>query len=200
MQPALTLRYVPEADDLLELLIHAPARRRVRRRALGQAVAVLLILWGSLVALAALEPPWQWWIPVLVLATVLVQHVGRAFAASSRRRLRRRSRALWRRSPRMQLAQEAEIVPEALTIRAEGQTATYSWSQFGSCTESDRQFVLLDRTGRPWIALPKRGLSDTALVPVCRDLLTQYLAGPSPSPPPAPSATAPTDDRPPANG
>lgn len=182
MQPTLTLRYVPEADDLLELMTHAPVRRRLRRRALGQAVAVLVILWGLLVLLAVAGLAWQWWIPALLLAAVLVRYVVTAFAVTTRRSLRRRARAVWRHSPRTQLAHETEIGPEALTIRIEGQTTAYAWSHFGSFTESGRQFVLLDRTGRASVIVPKRGLTDAALGPVCRDLLTRYIAGPSTAP------------------
>lgn len=182
MQPTLTLRYVPEADDLLELLARSAMRRRVRRRALGQAVAVLVILWGLLVLLAAADPARQWWIFALVLAVVLVHYVGRTFAVTSRRSLGRRAQASRRRSPGMWLPHEAEIAPEALTIRTAGRTTAYAWSQFGSFTESDRQFVLLDRTGRPAAVLPRRGLSGAELVPVCRDLLTRYIAGPSATP------------------
>ncbi|MEV5959956.1 YcxB family protein [Streptomyces sp. NPDC051987] len=179
MQPTLTLRYVPEADDLLELLARAPVRRRARRRALGQAVAVLVILWGLLVWLAATGRPWQWWVPaLLLLAVVLVHFVLRALAVTTRRSLRRRALAARRRSPVLRLPHEAEIAPEALTIRREGLTTAYAWSQFGAFTEYDRQFVLLDRAGRPSAVLPKRGLSGADLVPVCRDLLTAYIAAP----------------------
>ncbi|WP_217553631.1 YcxB family protein [Streptomyces sp. GbtcB6] len=187
MQPTLTLRYVPEADDILELMTRVVVRRRLRRRALGQAVVVLVTLWGLLVLLAVAAPAWQWWIPALLLAVVLVRYVVREFAVTTRWSLRRRARAIGRRSPRTRLAHEMEIGPDALTIRVEGQTTAYAWSHFGSFTESDRQFVLLDRTGRASEIVPKRGLSDAALVPVCRDLLTQYLE--DPTAPPAPSAS-----------
>ncbi|MEU9339624.1 YcxB family protein [Streptomyces sp. NPDC048278] len=183
MQPTLTLRYVPETDDLVELLmIHAPALRRVRRRVLGQAVAVLVILWAMVLWLAATGRAWQWWIPVLLLAVVLVNDVVRAFARTTRWSLRRKARAAPRRSPRMRLPHEAEIAPEALTIRSEGRTIAFAWSQFGSFTESDRQFVLLDQRGRATALLPKRGLSGTELVPVCRDLLTGYITDASARP------------------
>ncbi|MGW7543756.1 hypothetical protein ACWGKQ_21970 [Streptomyces sp. NPDC054770] len=181
MQPTLTLRYVPEADDLLEVLTRAPVLRRLRGRALGQAVVVLVALWSLVVLLAVAGPAWQWWIPALVLAMVLVRFVVRSFAVTSRQSLRRRARAIRRRSPRMRLAHETEIGPDALTISMEGRTVVHAWSQFGSFTESDRQFVLLDPAGHATVLLPKRGLSDPALAPVCRDLLTRYIAGTSAS-------------------
>ncbi|MFJ9562287.1 YcxB family protein [Streptomyces fuscichromogenes] len=197
MQPTLTLRYVHEADDLLELLTQIVGRKRLRRRALGQAVVVVVTLWGLLVVLAVAGPDRQWWIPAALLALVLVGRVVRALVVTSRWSLRRRARAIWRRAPSRRLPRETEIGPDALTVSVEGTTTSYDWSHFGSFTESDRQFILLDRTDRPSVMIPKRALSDAALVQVCRDLLTQYLADASDSPdspsePPSPSA--PPDD------
>ncbi|MET8957555.1 hypothetical protein ACWEO4_45985 [Streptomyces sp. NPDC004393] len=79
-----------------------------------------------------------------------------------------------------------------MTLRTEGLSCAHAWSQFGKFQESSQQFVLLDRSGKPSVVVPKRGLSDTKLVPVCRALLTEYLAGASASI----SATAPTDNSP----
>ncbi|GGN09944.1 YcxB family protein [Streptomyces fuscichromogenes] len=190
MRPTLTLRYVPEVDDLLELLARTPAVRRVRRQVLGQASIVLVTLWSLAVLLALARPAWPWWIAALLLAMVLVRVFYRSFTIASRQTLRRRAREIRRRSPRMQLAHEVEIGPDSLTISTEGRTVVHSWSQFGSFTESGRQFVLPDLTGSPSVILPKRGLSDAALVPVCRDLLTRYLADAS-----APSSESPDNHR-----
>ena len=70
---------------------------------------------------------------------------------------------------------EEEIAPEALTLRTDEVTQTFAWSGFSGFVESDRQFVLLDRSAEPSVVLPKRGLADPSLVPACRRLLTEHL-------------------------
>ncbi|WP_405879316.1 hypothetical protein OG762_12065 [Streptomyces sp. NBC_01136] len=191
MQQTLTLRYVPEIDDLLELLAGSPERRRLRNQAVRNAVAILLLL-CLVVWVGTVEPTSDTLLPALFLAVLFGNYALRAVAFSSRWGLRRKARAIWQRSPKLQQGHEEEIGPEALTLRTEGLSCTHAWSQFGEFRESSRQFVLLDRSGKPSVVVPKRGLSDTALVPVCRTLLTEYLAGASPSG----SATAPTDGPP----
>ncbi|MGW7410085.1 YcxB family protein [Streptomyces sp. NPDC054833] len=152
----------------------------------------LLLLLCFVVWLGTVEPTWDTLLPALFLAVSFGNYALRAFAFSSRWGLRRKARAIWQRSPKLQQAHEEEIGPEALTLRTEGLSCAHAWSQFGKFRETSRQFVLLDRSGKPSVVVPKRGLSDTKLVPVCRALLTEYLAGASA----APSVTAPTDGSP----
>ncbi|MFJ5306819.1 YcxB family protein [Streptomyces sp. NPDC088350] len=201
MQQTLTLRYIPEADDLFDVVASSVAWRRLRNRAVRNAGASLLLLWGCLLWLAAVKPTWQTLLPALFFVTVFavafVNYVLKAFVFSFRWGLRRKARAHWRRSPTMRQTHHGEIGPHNLTLRVEGRTSIYDWSHFGGFRESDRQFVLLDRSGKASVAVPKRAFSDMALVPVCRTLLTQYLADSSPTPPAATSADdppAPTDE------
>lgn len=85
----------------------------------------------------------------------------------------------------MRRTHEEEVAPEALTLRTDEITQTFAWSAFGGFVESDRQFVLLDHSGEPSVALPKRGLADPSLVPACRRLLTEHLTA---ARPPGPAA------------
>ncbi|MEW2576711.1 hypothetical protein [Streptomyces syringium] len=180
MQQTLTLRYVPEIDDLVELLAGCPERRRLRKRAIRSAVAILLLL-SFVVWVGTVEPTSDISLPVLFLAVAFGHYALRAFAFSFRWGLRRQARAIWQGSSELQQVHEEEIGPEALTLRTKGLSCTHAWSQFGEFRESSRQFVLLDHSGEPSVVVPKRGLSGTILVPVCRTLLTEYLAGASPS-------------------
>lgn len=189
MQQRLTLSYVPEADDLLELLADSPERRQLRNRAVRNALTVLLLL-CIMVWVGAVEPTRDTFLPALFLTVAFGYYAVRAVAFSTRRGLHRKARAAWLRSPALQQAHEEEIGPEGLTLRTDGVSATHAWSRFSRFRESSRQFVLLDHSGKPSLVVPKRGVSDTALIPVCRALLTKYLAGAS-----APNAAvAPADD------
>ena len=180
----LTLRYVPELDDLVELLAMAPELRRLRRRAVRNAVISLVPLCGVLWVGVAERTPGA--LPVLLICAVISAHyLLRARALGSRRRLRRRAREVWDRSPTLRRAHEEEVAPEALTLRTDEITQTFAWSRFSGFVESDRQFVLMDRSGEPAVALPKRGLAEPSLVPVCRRLLTEHLAAARPSGPAA---------------
>ncbi|MBK3576630.1 YcxB family protein [Streptomyces sp. MBT65] len=192
-QRTLTLRYVPEIDDLMDMLSYfSPARRRVRRHAMFQAILTLTVVWALLVLLATAAPTRPAAFLALVLASGFVIYTLRTFVRSTSWDLRRRARKFWHRSPTPRQTHEAEIGPYALTSRADGRTSSYAWSIFSELRESDRQFVLLDHEGKPSATLPKRGLSDAALVPVCRALLTEHLAGT----PLADSAAASTDGPP----
>jgi len=191
MRRTLTLNYVPEADDVFELLADSPGRRRRRNRAVRNAITVLLLLCCVLWA-GTVEPTTDTLLPSLFLAVLLGKYTRTALVLGTRWGLRRRARTVWRRSPTLRLAHEEEIGPEGLTLRTEGLSQSHAWSRFGGFRESGRQFVLLDRAGEPCVVLPKRGLPEEALVPVCHALLAEYLAGP-PSPG---SATAPTDGPP----
>ncbi|MFI5880043.1 YcxB family protein [Streptomyces sp. NPDC051554] len=180
-QQTLTLRYVPDIDDLLDMLAFSAARRRLRSHAMFQAVLTLTVVWALLVLVATAAPTWTATFLALVLASGFVIYTLRTFVRSTSWDLRRRARRVWRRSPTLRQTHEEEIGPYALTSRVEGRSSSYAWSNFTELRESDRQFVLLDHAGKPSVALPKRGLSDAALVPVCRALLTEYLAGTSPT-------------------
>jgi hypothetical protein len=171
----LTLRYVPEVDDIVDLLAGSPERGRRRDRALRNLVLSLVLLCGVLALTMAYPMPDA---PMVVLfcAAVSVLYLLRLRATSSRRGLRRRAGEAWHRSPVLRQPHEEEISPEGLTQRTEAVTSTFAWSLFSGFTESDRQFVLVGQDGEPLTALPKRGLPDPSLVPACRDLLTEYLA------------------------
>ncbi|MFE6903876.1 YcxB family protein [Streptomyces sp. NPDC057717] len=107
---------------------------------------------------------------------MFVGYSYRVIILSSRWGLRRSARRVWSRSPGLQRHYEEVITEEALTVRTEGVTHTYAWSMFSELVEYDRQFVLMDRSGNSSVALPKRGLSDPSLVPVCRRVLSNCLA------------------------
>jgi hypothetical protein len=171
----LTLAYVPETDDIAELAAMSPARRRLRRRAVRNAVIGLVLLGGVLWLNAAQPTPGT--LPAtLFCALVAAIYLLRTVRLSSRRLLRRWARRVRYRSPVLRRTHEEEVSPTALTLRTDGTTEVYAWSRFAALVESDRQFVLMDHAGEPSIALPKRGLPDPSLIPVCRDLLTEYLA------------------------
>ena len=182
MEQTLTLRYVPEVEDVTELLTDSPKVRRQRNRAIRNAITMLVLLCCAAWA-GTVEPMSDTFPAALFFAVCCCQYTVRAVTSSTRRGLRRKARAVWKRSPALQAAHEEEIGPDAVTLRTAAASHTYAWSQFGGFRESDRQFVLLDRSGEPSIALPKRGLSDAALIPVCRTLLTGYLADPEPAGP-----------------
>ncbi|MFB9836807.1 YcxB family protein [Actinoallomurus acaciae] len=180
-EPTLTLRYVPELDDIVELLAVSPARRRRRRRAVRYAVisTVLLccVLWLNAAERMSGAAP-----ATLFCALIAGTYLLRALAFYSRRGLCRRARDAWHRSPVLRQAHEERLTPESLTLRTDGMTQIFAWSRFAAFVETDRQFVLMDREGEPSIALPKRGLPDPSLVPVCRDLLTDRLEDARPRP------------------
>jgi hypothetical protein len=92
---------------------------------------------------------------------------------------------VWDRSPTLRRTHEGEVAPEALTLRTDEATHTFAWSGFSGFVESDRQFVLMDPSGEPSVALPKRGLADPSLVPACRRLLSEHLTA---ARPPGPAA------------
>ncbi|MEV7391611.1 YcxB family protein [Streptomyces sp. NPDC091215] len=192
-QPTLQLRYVLEFDDLLELLARAPALRRLRNRAIRNAVTVLVLLWGSLIWVATVGPRWTTWVPAVFLALVFTRYARRALAFSSPWTIRRQARRIWRRSPKMQQEHDAEMGPQGLVIRTPGVISTYDWTQFSAFHETHRQFILLNESGKATIQIPKHALSSPALVADCRDLLTHYLTDASP---PNPAATL-TDTPPP---
>ena len=183
----LTLRYVPELDDIVELMAMSPARRRLRRRALRYAAISLVPLCGVL--WVGLAEPTPGALPVLFVCALFPgSYLLRARALVSRRRLRRRAQELWDRSPALRRRYEEEVGPEALTLRTDELTQTFAWSGFSGFVESDRQFVLMDRSGEPSVVLPKRGLADPSLVPACRRLLTEHLTAARP-----PGTAAPVD-------
>jgi hypothetical protein len=171
----LTLTYVPETEDILELAAMSSVRRRLRRRAARNAVAGLVLL-GGVFWLNAAQPTSGTLPATLVCALVAVTYLLRMGRLSARRPLRRWARGVRSRSPVLRQAHETELTPEALTLRTDDATEVYAWSRLAALAESDRLFVLMDHAGEPSIALPKRGLPDPSLIPVCRDLLTEYLA------------------------
>jgi hypothetical protein len=180
----LTLRYVPELDDIVELMAMSPERRRLRSRAVRNAAVSLVPLCGVLWVGVAERTPGA--LPVLLICAVLSgSYLLRARALFSRGRLRRHARGVWDRSPTLRRTYEEEIAPEALTMRTDEITQTFAWSGFSGFVESDRQFVLVDHSGEPSVALPKRGLADPSLVPACRRLLTEHLTA---ARPPGPAA------------
>ncbi|MEU4040024.1 YcxB family protein [Streptomyces collinus] len=173
---ALTLSYVPESDDIAEMAAMSPARRRSRKRALvnsgvSLALAVILAARGTIPG----DLP-DTSVVTLFCAAMFVGYSYRVIILSSRWGLRRSARRVWNRSPGLQRHYEEVITEEALTVRTEGVTHTYAWSIFSELVEYDRQFVLMDRSGKPSVAVPKRGLSDPSLVPVCRRVLSNCVA------------------------
>ncbi|GLY82779.1 YcxB family protein [Actinoallomurus iriomotensis] len=177
----LTLRYVPEFDDIVEFLAVSRTRRRMRRRAVRNA-AVSAVLLGCVLWLNAAERVPGTLPATLICALATGTYLLRALALHSRRGPRRRAREAWRRSPMLRQEHEERLTPEGVTLRTGGMTQDHAWSRFAAFVETDRQFVLLDRAGEPSIGLPKRGLSDPSLVPVCRALLTDHLADARPRP------------------
>ncbi|MDT0467374.1 YcxB family protein [Streptomyces gibsoniae] len=172
---ALTLSYVPESDDIAELAAKSPTRRRSRNRALvnsGVSLA-LTVIFGMPWTSSAYEPDTS--LITLVCAVMFVGYSYRVVALSSHWGLRRDARRVWNRSSAPRRLHEAVINEEALTVSTEGVTHTYAWSTFSELAECDRQFVLMDRSGKPSVALPKRGLPDPSLIPVCRLLLSNCL-------------------------
>ncbi|MFF3636477.1 YcxB family protein [Streptomyces sp. NPDC002250] len=183
---ALTLSYVPESDDIAEMAARSPARRRARKRALansGVSLALTVIL-GAPGTIPGDLPDTSF--ITLFCAAMFVGYSYRVFILSSRWGLRRSARKVWNRSPGLQQHYEQVITEEALTVRTEGVTHTYAWSRFGELVEYDRQFVLMDRSGKPSVAIPKRGLSDPSFVPVCRRVLSNCFATAADQPPAAP--------------
>ncbi|MFE5406947.1 YcxB family protein [Streptomyces sp. NPDC056580] len=173
---ALTLSYVPESDDIAEMAARSPTRRRSRKRALvnsGVSLALTMIL-GARGTIPDDLPDTS--VITLFCAAMFVGYSYRVIILSSRWGLRRSARRVWNRSPGLQRHYEEVITEEALTVRTEGVTHTYAWSIFSELVEYDRQFVLMDRSGKPSVAVPKRGLSDPSLVPVCRRLLSNCVA------------------------
>ncbi|WP_329258119.1 YcxB family protein [Actinoallomurus sp. NBC_01490] len=177
----LTLRYVPEIDDIVELMAMSPMQRRMRRRGIRYAVFATALL-CCVLCLNVAEPMGGTLVATLVCALVAVRYLRRAWVLCSRGALRRRARDAWQRSPVLRQAHEEQLTPESLTVRTEEITETYAWSRFAALAETDRQFILMDREGEPSIVLPKRGLPDPSLVPVCRGLLTDCLAAARPCP------------------
>jgi hypothetical protein len=171
----LTLRYMPDIDDIVQLAALSPTRRSLRRRAVRN-TAVSMVLVCCVLALD-LAKPMSGALPVTLICILAAgTYLRRALALSSRRPLRRWAHEVRHRSPELRQAHEADLTPEALTVRTDGTTQTYAWSRFAAFEESERQFVLTDRAGEPSVILPKRGLPDPSLIPVCRGLLTEYLA------------------------
>ncbi|MFB8266371.1 YcxB family protein [Streptomyces sp. NPDC055955] len=173
---ALTLSYVPESDDIAEMAARSPTRRRARKRALANSGVslVLTVILGAPGTIPVDLPDTS--VITLFCAAMFVGYSYRVFILSSRWGLRRSARKVWNRSPGLQRHYEEVITEEALTVRTEGVTHTYAWSRFSELVEYDRQFVLMDRSGKPSVAIPKRGLSDPSLVPVCRRVLSNCLA------------------------
>ncbi|MFF3879156.1 YcxB family protein [Streptomyces sp. NPDC001978] len=173
---ALTLSYVPESDDIAELAAKSPTRRRSRNRALvNSAVSLALtVIFGMPWTSSSDQPDTS--LITLACAVMFVGYSYRVITLSSRWGLRRGARRVWNRSPALRRLHEEVITEEALTVSTEGVTHTYAWSIFSELVEYDRQFVLMDRSGKPAVALPKRGLSDPSLVPVCRRVLSNCLA------------------------
>ncbi|MFE3633824.1 YcxB family protein [Streptomyces sp. NPDC059168] len=173
---ALTLSYVPESDDIAELAARSPTRRRSRNRALVNSGVslVLTVVFGACWTSSGDQPDVS--LITVACAVMFVGYGYRVITLSSRWGLRRRARRVWNRSPALRRLHEEEITEAALTVSTEGVTHTYAWSNFSELKEYDRQFVLMDRSGRPAVALPKRGLSDPSLVPVCRRALSDCLA------------------------
>ncbi|MBY8876210.1 YcxB family protein [Actinacidiphila acidipaludis] len=174
------MRYVPEIDDLTELLAGAPERRRGRNRAVRNAITLFVLL-GCVVWWSTVAPTSDTLMPAVLFAVGFVRYAVQVLVLSTRWGLRRKARATWRRSSVLRQAHEQEIGPEAVTVRTQGQSRTYAWTHFGGFQESDRQFLLVDRAGKPAVVVPKRGLADPELVPACRALITEYLAGVSPT-------------------
>jgi hypothetical protein len=171
---ALTLSYVPESDDIAEMAARSPTRRHSRKRALvnsGVSLALTVIFGATIPG----DLP-DTLVITLFCAVMFVGYSYRVIILSSRWGLRRSARRVWSRSPGLQRHYEEVITEEALTVRTEGVTHTYAWSMFSELVEYDRQFVLMDRSGKPSVALPKRGLSDPSLVPECRRVLSSCLA------------------------
>ncbi|WP_030172174.1 YcxB family protein [Streptomyces sp. NRRL S-813] len=177
---ALTLSYVPESDDIAELAANSRTRRRSRNRALvnsGVSLA-LTVIFGAPWTSPGYPPDTS--LITLVCAVMFVGYSYRVIALSSRWGLRRSARRVWNRSSTLRRLHKEVITEEALTVSTEGVTHTYAWSTFSELVEYDRQFVLMDRSGKPSVALPKRGLSDPSLIPVCRRVLGNCLEGAGP--------------------
>ncbi|MDF3297502.1 YcxB family protein [Streptomyces tropicalis] len=172
---ALTLNYVPESDDIAELAAKSPTRRRSRNRAsVNSGVSLALtVIFGAPWTSSGYQADTS-----LITVACAVMSVGygyRAVALSSRRALLRSACRVWNRSPALRQPHEEVITEDALTVSTEGVTHIYAWSTFHELVEYDRQFVLMDRSGKPSVALPKRGLPDPSLVPVCRRVLSHCL-------------------------
>ncbi|MEV7688706.1 YcxB family protein [Streptomyces bungoensis] len=173
---ALTLSYVPESGDIAELAARSPTRRRSRNRALANSGVslALTVIFGSPWTSSGDQPDTS--LIALFCAVMFVGYSHRVIMLSSRWGLRRRAHRVWNRSPVLRRPHEGVITDEALSVSTEGVTHTYAWSVFSELVEYDRQFVLMDRSGKPAVALPKRGLTDPSLIPVCRGVLSDCLA------------------------
>lgn len=171
----LMLRYVPEIEDLVDMMVCYPERRRSRNKLVRDSAVILVVL-CCVIWTSTFEPMWDTLFPALFFATAFAAYTLRAVTLSTRWGLRRKARRICSRSPLMLQPHEAEAGPHGVTVRTVGLTVSYDWSMLSKFLESDRQFLLLNGQGEPSVVLPKRGLSDPSLVPVCRGLLTEYLA------------------------
>lgn len=177
VDPAYSLEYSLEPADLRDFYSNY-GKLRTRRGwmvcalvlfAAAAATLMIILVKGIISTPGPYKQP-QILVPIALL-TGLAISAGRI---SWRLAPSRQARLSWKKSPELHGRHRDDVGPQGLTNTSPNGTQTFvPWSVIATVGETDRTFVLRDANGRARVGLPKRGLSDPALLPALRTYIRE---------------------------